>query len=260
MNWKTIIKKTLIGYFGFLIVLYIFQSWFLYHPRTFDAYEEIDLKKIHAVVVSDNDLEWLFLPSRNTSNKTLIYFHGNAGAAIDRAYKAEAWRQNGFNVVLAEYPRYGTNDGRRTETNFFTSGRIIIDKTMESFPGTQLYIYGESIGSGTAVQMASEYDEKALVIEGGFSSLIDVVQNTLPFIPARFLLRDQYDNISKINQIDSRLIVIHGVKDNVVRFKFGQKLYDEFQGDKDFLKIDDAGHNDIYSIVDMNAEIKRLNL
>jgi len=128
-----------------------------------------------------------------------------------------------------------------SEESFYNAGRIIIDKTLSDFPNTNLYIYGESIGSGTAVQMATEYDERALIIESGFSLLGDVAFSKIPFIPVSVLLRDKYDNVSKINNINSRLISIHGDQDKVVSLKFGQKLFDAFKGRKDIFVIDGAG-------------------
>ncbi len=260
MNYKKILRDALIGYIGFLIILFFLQGFFIYHPQTIEAYNQNDLDKINATVVSDKGLEWLYLPSENISNKTLIYFHGNAGMAIHRAWKASFWRDAGFNVVLAEYPAYGTNDGKPSENSFYRAGRIIIDKTLTDFPAAVLYIYGESIGSGTAVQMATEYDERALIIEAGFSSLGDVAYSKLPIIPFGLLLRDRYDNIAKINNIGSRLVVIHGARDRTVSPRFGHQLFDAYKGQKDILIFDDAGHNDIYMKTDMNAVIRDLKL
>lgn len=257
MNYKKIIKDSVIGYIAFLIILFFFQSWFIYHPRTFDSYED-KLTQINGIIVSDQNLEWVFLPSKQISNKTLVYFHGNAGAAIDRVSKASPWRENGFNVVLAEYPGYGTNDGRPSEEEFYRVGRVIIDKTLKDFPNAHLYIYGESIGSGTATQMATEYDEKALIIESGFSSLVDVAFSKMPFIPVSLLLRDKFDNISKINDINSRLIVIHGDADTVVPFRFGKNLFDGYKGEKQKIVINGAGHNDIYNFLKLDDLINIL--
>ena len=261
MNYKKVIKNALTGYIGFLFVVSVFQNFFIYHPQKMDVYDTKHLNNIDAILMSDKTLEWLYFPAQEErKNKILIYFHGNAGMAIDRAWKASFWRKNGFDVVLAEYPSYGTNKGKPSEDTFYEAGRIIINKTKSVFPNADIYIYGESIGSGTAVQMASEYDEVALIIEAGFSSLVDVAFSKMPIIPVTLLLNDKYESINKINKIDSRLIVIHGHTDNVVPLKFGQKLFDAYNGEKEIHILDSAGHNDIYQKQDMNRFIRELEL
>jgi uncharacterized protein len=259
-NYKKFLGYIIGCYAGFIILLTVFQNAFIYHPQQIQNYDIVKLNDMNAVVISDNNLQWLYLPTSQPSNKILVYFHGNAGMAIHRVDKANIWRDNGFNVVLAEYPGYGTNSGKLNEQTIYNTGRVTIDKTKRDFPNHDLYIYGESIGSGVAVQMATEYDEKALIIEGGFSSLGDIVKTKMPFIPVSLMLRDNYDNISKINNINSRLILLHGAKDSVIPLQFGQKLFDAYIGQKDIRIFNDAGHNDIYTKIDMNDLIKDLKL
>tara|TARA_B100001750_G_C15503474_1_gene598768 strand:+ start:1077 stop:1706 length:630 start_codon:yes stop_codon:yes gene_type:complete len=203
---KSFILTIVVLYLGWVSVLYILQRHLIYHPTTFDSYDTSALLNQNVVVMKDGDLQWLFLPAPFHSNKVLVYFHGNGGNAIGRIDRVESWRQAGFDVILAEYPGYGPNSGKPAEEDFYRSGRRIIDKTLNDFPNVDLYLYGESIGSGTAVQMATEYDEIALIIECGFSSLTDIVQSKYPIIPTKILLKDKFDNISKINRIDSYLL------------------------------------------------------
>ncbi len=259
MAYIKIIRDCLIAYVGFAIFMTIFQGWFIYHPRTFDVYNQDNLNKINAIIVNDNNLEWLFLPSATNTDRILVYFHGNAGAAIDRQWKASFWREGGYHVVLAEYPGYGTNDGSPGEASIYDMARVVMDRTVEDFPDLDLYIYGESIGNGAAVQMATEYGEKALILESGFSSLVDVTFHAMPFLPVNLLLRDRYDNMSKINNIGSRLVMIHGTDDDIVPIGFGQKLYNAYAGDKIMIEIEGAGHNDVYLKTDIARLIKGLN-
>ena len=255
-----ILKSLILVYIGFALILFIFQRYFYYHPSQIESYDVETLSTLGVEVVSDKGMEWIYWPAAQKTNKTLVYFHGNAGMAFNRLSKASVWRDSNFNVILAEYPGYGTNGGKSSEQSFYNVGRVVIDKMLSDFPNTELYIYGESVGSGTATQMATEYDEKVLIIESGFSSLVDVVFSKMPFFPASLLVRDKYDNLSKINNIGSRLIWLHGAQDKIVPMRFGQALFDAYKGEKDFRIFDNAGHNDIYEMTDMNAVIRDLNL
>ena len=224
LKMLSVLKHCLIGYLGFLIILYVFQRSFIYHPTVFENYDTTVLESVKAIAVSEDGQKWLFLPSLKPTSRVLVYFHGNAGSAIDRIWKAQVWRESGFDVVLVEYPGYGVNEENTSEQNFYEVGRRVINKTLSDFPNTQLYIYGESIGSGTAVQMATEYDEEALILESGFSSLGDVVWSKFPFIPISLMLKDRFKSIEKINAIDSTLYMIHGKQDKTVPYTLGRKI------------------------------------
>ncbi len=255
---KNVCISILIAYLAVLFLMTVFQRSFIYHPSIFENYDQSKLNQINALVVSDQNLEWLFLPAYQSANKTLIYFHGNGWHALGRANKAERWRQNGFNVVLMEYPGYGTNAGTPKEDSFYKAARVTINKTLTDFPNTQLYFYGESIGTGVAVQMATEYDERAVIIEGGFSSLTDVAWNRYPFLPVPLLLKDKFDNLSKVNNVGSKLLLIHGRRDRTVPYRYAQKLYDEYEGEKLFITLDQAAHNNKYDYFDIGLVLSFL--
>jgi hypothetical protein len=243
-------------YCVFLIVLFIFQRNFFYFPTKTESYNIENLKGPDAKIMSAQNIRWILLKPENDRGKILVYFHGNAGMALHRLWKASAWVDFGYHVVLVEYPGYGMNKGSPSEQAFYISGRVVIDKTISDFPDSDLYIYGESIGSGTAVQMATEYDEKALIIESGFSSLTDVAFSKMPFVPVPFLIRDRFENDRKINDINSKLVMIHGDQDSIIPIHFGEKLYNTYKGQKVFYKIDGAGHNNIYESTDISAIIQ----
>ena len=246
-------------YVGFVGLLYCIQSYLIYFPSKIEAYSSADLDRINAIVFNKNDLEWLYLPAYQAgSDKVLVYFHGNGGMAYDRASKSEIWRENGFEVILAEYPGYGTNDRKPSEDNFYNAARVILDHTFNHFPNADLYLYGESIGSGVATQMATEYDEKALIIEAGFTSLTLAASNHYFYVPVSYLIKDTYDNQQKINSIESNLYVIHGRRDRVIPFEYGQALYHTYSGPKRFYDILNGGHNDLYIHADMQKIINEI--
>lgn len=260
MNWQAVmsfLSSLMLVYAACLFALYLTQRNFIYFPTRFESYNEQALQSQGVLVVEQVGLQWLVMPALQPSDKYLIYFHGNGGAALDRLSKMAPWAMNGYHVVFAEYPGYGTNTGQNGEQEFYAAARVVIDKTKSDFPDAILYLYGESIGSGTAVQMATEYDVKALIIEAGFSSLTDLVRMKMPFVPT-FLLKDRFDNIKKINDIDTVLLSIHGTRDGIVPYRYGKKLYDAYNGSKDMMTVEGAGHNDLFLYVDMVEVIQKL--
>lgn len=256
-------KKTVFYIVSFYIalglMLFLLQRNIIYQPTKFESYNESNLKRLNVSVLKQDNLEWLYLPAyQKAGRKVLIYFHGNGGAAIDRIDKAELWRRGGVEVILAEYPGYGTNGGSPSEKEFYRSARVIIDRALADHPEAELYLYGESIGSGTAVQMATEYKEKALIIEVGFSSLTSVAQTHYFYLPVSLLLKDRFDNLSKINRINSDLYMFHGLNDEVVPFDEAKRLFAAYKGQKQFYPSSDARHNNIYQHMNMKKIISHI--
>jgi fermentation-respiration switch protein FrsA (DUF1100 family) len=115
-------------------------------------------------------------------------------------------------------------------------------------PENGLVLYGESMGTGVAVQMATEYAADGLVLESPYTSIPDVGADRYPLVPVRWLLRDQYDSIDKIKSVHMPLLILHGELDQVIPVKFGKKLFDAANEPKQIIYVPDAGHNNVYNL------------
>jgi len=249
-----VIKKTVLPLIALYIIVMVFmtvtQRNFVFKPTSIDAYNIEELANKEIEVIRDQGLEWLLVKSSKSTGRVLVHFHGNSGTALSRVEKIQPWVNHGFDVVMSEYPQYGTNGGKATEQSFYDAARIVMGRTLKDYPQSRLYLYGESIGSGVATQMATEYKEEALIIEGGFTSLIDIAWSRYPILPVPLLLWDRFDNRAKINDIGSKLLIIHGQQDRTVPYAYGEKLYAHFQGVKKMITLGDAGHNDKYEYLE----------
>jgi fermentation-respiration switch protein FrsA (DUF1100 family) len=252
------LKFALIIYVCFAALMTVFQRSFIYFPTQFDAYPVSQLLNKNIRIYETDNLKWLWLPTEKPKH-FLIYFHGNAGSAIDRVDKAEMWRRRGFDVMLVEYPGYGLHNGKPSEQNFYQTGRMVLKEIQERFPNIPTSLYGESIGSGTTVQMATEFDVKGIILETPFTSLKDIVQSNYPFLPVRYLLWDHYLNKDKINDINADLFIIHGTDDTIIPYQNGRELYDVYNGRKEFYSLEGAAHNDVYFHSDINTIISDIS-
>jgi len=115
-------------------------------------------------------------------------------------------------------------------------------------PESGFVFYGESMGTGVATQMATEYAASALILESPYTSIPDVGADRYPMVPVRLLLRDQYDSIGKIKNVHMPLLLLHGEIDQVVPVKFGKKLFEAANEPKQAVFVPDAGHNDVYNL------------
>lgn len=178
----------------------------------------------------------------------IVYFHGNGGNISHRAERAAILNGLGYDVLLVGYRGYGLNPGRPTEAGLYNDARAYLNHLISSdHPAETVILYGESLGTGVAVQMALEYPQaRALVLDAPYTSITDVAAELYPTFPVRLLLRDRYDSLSKIDKINMPLIVLHGGRDRVVPEKFGRRLFDRAPEPKLFLHFQNGAHYDLY--------------
>src|SRR5262249_10907908 len=97
---------------------------------------------------------------------------------------------------------------------------------VQGVPPRRLLIYGRSLGTAVAVDLASRYDHAGLVLVSPFPSIPEVVQTRFPLLPARLLMRNRFASESKIGLCMCPVMVVHGTHDNEVPFHLGKRLYD----------------------------------
>jgi len=251
----TVASCLLLAWVMVVACLFFFQRNLMYltdntPPPPPQLYGIDTLQRISLTTQDGLKLRSFYIPAQDENAGTIVLFHGNAGNIGHRVSKAGIYHLLGLGVLLVEYRGYGGNDGTPTEAGLYTDGRAAMDFliTHEKLAPEKIVIYGESLGSGVAVQMATEYDAAALVLETPFSSTAAVASAIYPFIPARLLLKDLYDNIAKIKQIKKMpVLIVHGTADSVVPFSEGQKLFETANEPKKFIAIEGGNHNDLYS-------------
>jgi fermentation-respiration switch protein FrsA (DUF1100 family) len=89
-----------------------------------------------------------------------------------------------------------------------------------------IILYGESLGTGIATEIAQNNNFAGLVLETPFTSMIEAAKNFYPYIPVALLLKDKYDNQNKIKNINIPVLVMHGEVDQIVPFWMGQKIHE----------------------------------
>lgn len=233
-------------------LLFVMQRKILYVPAEgpLPTPAAVGLGAMTPVTVKTEDgLElaaWHAAP-REEGGLTVVVFHGNAGAIAHRSGIALAMMKRGYGVLLQEYRGYSGNPGRPSEEGLYADGRAALAWLKEKGYGSgRLAYYGESLGTGVAVQMALETPPKYLVLHSPYSSVPDVGQEHYPVFPAYLLLRDRFSSIDKIASIKAPLLIMHGDADTLIPIALAKELFDAANEPKTFIVIEGGGHNDLY--------------
>lgn len=148
---------------------------------------------------------------------TVLFFHGNGADWQSGAFASQALTDAGYGVFAAEYRGYQGNSGTPDEQGLYRDGRAARDWLVrQGVDADSLVIIGNSIGSGVAVQLASEVRPAALILISPFASLTRAAKARMPWLPVGLLLRDRYDNERKVGGLDMPILVLHGTGDRAV--------------------------------------------
>ena len=192
---------------------------------------EYGLRGIEEVFIDTLDnlrlLAWFKKPKNK--NPILVYFHGNSFDIGERAYRIKRYIDQNWAVLLVAWRGYSGNKGNPTEKNLYIDGEAAIKWIIENtnYQFKDLVIYGESLGSGIAVELGKKYEFASIVLEAPFTSVADIARQRYRIFPTKFLVKDKFNNLEKINKLKSPLLIISGKKDEIVPHIHSQKLFKE---------------------------------
>jgi len=175
----------------------------------------------------------------------VIFLHGNASTIASRLNILHYDRlvQLGVNVFAPEYRGYGGVEGVPTEAGIEADAQTAYDYLRGELHAkpARIIIYGWSLGSAVAVDLASRVQEAAVVLEGAPASIVAIGQQQYPYFPIRLIIRNPFESISKINRIGSPVLFLHSREDAVIPFAEGRRLFDAAPQPKQFVEVS-GGH------------------
>ena len=177
---------------------------------------------------------------------TLLYFHGNAGNLASRSNRVRRYADAGLGLLMLSYRGYGGSSGRPSEADNLADARLAYDQLLaQGLLPADIVLYGESLGSGVAVQLAAEKPVGAVVLDAPYTSIVDVATRAYPFLPVRPLLADRYESNRFIGQVKAPVLVLHGGRDGVIPVEMGRALHDLANEPKHLEIFPEGRHSDL---------------
>ena len=231
MNYLTIILLTfIIIYFFLLILTYTFQRSLLYHPMENNYPSNQVLNEIKKIRIKTSDgldlLSW-YHKKKNNNYKTILFLHGNAGSLDNRIHKIKHFNDMQINFLIVAWRGFSGNEGNPTEKGLYEDARSAVRwLKLNGIQEDNIIIYGESLGTAVAVEIAQNKNFAGLILESPFTSMINAGKSKYPFLPVKFLLKDKYESNIKMKNINIPILIMHGKVDNIVPFYMGKKIYE----------------------------------
>ena len=241
-----IFSSIIIAYLLLIVFIYFYQRNLLYHPSENNyqndeiqfSYEEIFIKVDDKIKLKS----WII--NKNLKKfKTLVFFHGNAGELSNRIYKLNELNKLDINVLLISWRGFSGNEGSPTEDNLYKDAEAAIqwlnNKEVEN---NRIILYGESLGTGVAVEIGKKNNFNSIILESPFTSMENAAKIYYPYLPVKLLLKDKYDSLKKIKTIKTPILIMHGKKDDIVPFSMGKELFEKANNPKHSYFTSDDDH------------------
>ena len=99
--------------------------------------------------------------------------------------------------------------------------------TKQKIKEDQIIIYGESLGTGVSIEVAQNKEFAGIILESPFTSMVDAGKFYYPYLPVSLLLKDKYETVKKLKNVNIPILVMHGKKDKIVPFHMGKQVFEK---------------------------------
>lgn len=257
--------------FSFLLLIMALEDRLIYFPLKYpDGFWDIDRLPSNPAEVVPRIEEcwftapdgvklhgWFCVPHRNSggdlvpeaAEMVLLWFHGNAGNISHRYGMIRAVMPLRVNVFIIDYRGYGKSEGRPSEAGLYLDARAAWDYLIEhrGISADRIIIFGKSLGSAPAIDLAAQTSPAGLIVQSGFTSVADVAATILPFFP-RFLLRTKMESQRKIPDVRCPKLFVHSPADEIIPYRLGRRLFEAASEPKQFYEVTGASHNDTFEV------------
>lgn len=193
---------------------------------------------------------WIVPPERDTA-RWLLVFHGNAGnlATPGRPEHVLQMRRLGLGVMAVDYRGYGESGGVPSEAGLYVDARAAYDYlvNVRGISAQRIVLYGHSLGSAVAVELATRVRAAGLIVEGAFTSVPDRGAELYRYLPVRWIARNRFPSLERIATVPMPILVIHGRDDTTIPAAHGRRLFQAAPEPKRFLEVA-GGHDDAYLV------------
>ena len=256
MTWA--IATAAVLYLALLVVLWLAESRLIYFPGSqrslIPPSARLGLQPQRVEFATEDGVRlvgWVMGAEPDTSGLWLLVCHGNAGnlSEFDRPLHYAGLRQLGLNLLAFDYRGYGESGGAASEQGLYRDADAAYRYLRESrgIGADRIVIFGHSLGSAVAIDLASRNPAAGLIVEGALTSAVHRGQELYPYIPVRWIARSRFSSIDKVPRITIPKLFMHARQDEVIPVTHGRRLFEAAPPPKTFVELDGA-HGDAFDL------------
>lgn len=259
----TWIKIVLVVYALIGSALYLLQDKLLLHPIVVakDSVYSFNQPYKESFIAIDESTEINLIQfSANDAipKGVVLYFHGNRTNISRYAPFAKNFTSKGFDVWMIDYPGFGKSIGKFTESNVYESALQLYKLARTKYSPQQIIIYGKSLGTGIASQLASIRNCRDLILETPYYGLSDLVKNYFFMYPVDQMIHYQFSTYTYLPKVTAPITIFHGTDDGVIPLTNAEKLKKLLKPSDRFIVIEKGIHNNLNDFKIMQISLSNI--
>jgi uncharacterized protein len=253
MNKKIVfrwLKVIVLIYCTIGIAIYYGQDKMFFHPEAVTANSQYSFpyafKEVNIPYTKKANINIIqFAANQPQPKGVVLYFHGNKKNISWYAKAAPEFTSRGYDVWMIDYPGFGKSTGDFTERELYDWALVFYKLAQARYAKDSIIIYGKSMGTGIAAQLATRRDCKALILEAPYYSLPSIIDSWLPVYPVNKMIHLKLPTWQYVQEITNPIVIFHGTSDNTIPYRNAKRLKPYLKPTDAFITIEGAKHNDI---------------
>jgi hypothetical protein len=266
MNKKKLFRwiKIIIVVYSLLgTAMYYLQDTLIMRPKKLAAETVYSFAQPFTEANIDRDAETRFNIVQFTVPDSLrkgivLYFHGNKENVNHYAQYASNFTRNGYEVWMPDYPGFGKSTGKLTEPILYEEALQVYKMARIKYTPDQIIIYGKSLGTGVAAQLASVRDCKKLILETPYYSFTSLARILFWMYPIDMLTHFKLPTHEYLTRVTAPVSIFHGTSDGVIPYFNAKRLEENLKPADEFITIKGGGHNDLNTFSLMQKKLDSL--
>jgi pimeloyl-ACP methyl ester carboxylesterase len=251
-------KKRLFRYLKILILLYCtigilayyLQDYFMFQPVPLTKNHKYDFSYPHREInIPFNENANInivqFLTADSTRKGIVLYFHGNRRNISWYAKYSPLFTKNGYEVWMIDYPGFGKTTGEFAERVIYEYSSQLYKLARRNISADSIIIYGKSMGTGIAAQLAANQTCSRLILETPYYSFTSLAAHYLPVYPVSQIIRMRIPSYEYVSEVKARITIFHGTDDGTIPYSNAIRLKPLLKSGDEFVTIEGGSHNDL---------------
>lgn len=186
-----------------------------------------------------------FTPDSARPKGVVLYFHGNKQNISRYAKAVPDFINRGYEVWMIDYPGFGKSTGDFTEQRLYDWALVFYKLAQAHYRKDSIIIYGKSMGTGIAAQLATVRDCKALILEAPYYSFPSIIGSWLPVYPLNKMIKFKLPTYQYLQEVTNPVVIFHGTSDNTIPYRNSKKLKEYLKPTDEYVTIEGGKHNDL---------------
>lgn len=242
------------------IMLYYLQDYILFHPAKLEQeykfnfrfpYKEVSIP--YSVNATINIIQ--FLVPDSSAKGVVLYFHGNKKNISWYAKFSPYFTRNKYEVWMIDYPGFGKSTGPFNEQRLYDWALTLYKLSRAKYSPENIIIYGKSMGTGIASQLASIRDCRHLILETPYYDMPSIIANYLPVYPVNKMIHYKFPTWKYLQNVTAPVTILHGTSDWIIPYRNAKRLKPSLKVSDRFITVEEGRHNNLYTFDKVIEEI-----